>query len=161
MKNRKCILVLGMHRSGTSALAGSLHLMGLDFGKSIVSPSFDNPKGFFENEKIQALNDKIFDAVGISWDSPGFLPENWLKNSSIKKLEKEAVKLLNVEFPKSETFVIKDPRICHLYPFWEKVLTNQKIDTLGLIILRSPLEIAQSLGRHFLIFLMQNYIHVR
>ena len=74
-----------MHRSGTSALAGSLSELGIDFGKNIVEPSFDNPKGFFENEEIQNVNDSILEALDIKWDSPGNLETNWKLNPKEKK----------------------------------------------------------------------------
>lgn len=43
---KKVLMVLGMHRSGTSLLAGLLHLSGIDMGRKLLPPAFDNPKGF-------------------------------------------------------------------------------------------------------------------
>ncbi|MGC8755244.1 MAG: hypothetical protein ACP5QW_01800, partial [bacterium] len=58
-QNSKVICVLGMHRSGTSAMMGMLQNMGLDLGTNLMGPAEDNPKGFFENENVTFLNDKI------------------------------------------------------------------------------------------------------
>ena len=45
---RKCVLVLGMHRSGTSVLAGTLNIMGADLGKNILPPDKSNERGYFD-----------------------------------------------------------------------------------------------------------------
>src|SRR3954468_21502584 len=33
---REAVVILGMHRSGTSALAGALNLLGIDFGENLA-----------------------------------------------------------------------------------------------------------------------------
>ena len=147
MKGKKCILILGMHRSGTSALAGSLSLLSVNFGNSNVPPSFDNPKGFYENSKIQDLNDQLLRELGVSWNYPGFLPSEWLEKSGIRKYEEQARNIIQTEFIKGNIFAIKDPRICLLFPFWEKILQKLEITICCLLITRNPLEIAASLKK--------------
>ena len=145
LKDKTCLLVLGMHRSGTSALAGALHLSGVNFGKSIVAPSFDNPKGFYENSKIQALNDQLLDALGINWDFPGYPPEQWWTLPEVRGLEEKAKQILTYEFDNDAIFAIKDPRTCHLFPFWEKILKDLQVVLQLILIARNPSEIALSL----------------
>jgi hypothetical protein len=62
------ILLLGMHRSGTSALAGMLHSGGIKLGDDFIQPLPENPKGFFEDLKIQNINKQILAAIGRKWD---------------------------------------------------------------------------------------------
>ena len=50
--NKKVVLILGMHRSGTSVLSAGLQSMGVYLGDKLFSPESDNPKGNYENEKI-------------------------------------------------------------------------------------------------------------
>ena len=76
--------MLGMHRSGTSALAGALHLTGFDLGQNIMPPADENPKGFFENQHIVDLNDRILEELFTFWNETFFLPEEWWKE---KKFE--------------------------------------------------------------------------
>jgi len=66
-----------MHRSGTSALAGVLKILGLESGGNLMKPLDSNPKGFFENEKIFEINDGILHSLHSRWDDTDELPDNW------------------------------------------------------------------------------------
>lgn len=61
-----CILVLGMHRSGTSALTGVLGLLDVYLADTIKGDE-NNKKGYFENWKVQQLNDRIFSSIKSNW----------------------------------------------------------------------------------------------
>ena len=146
-KDKICILVLGMHRSGTSALAGALNMVGIDFGASIVPPSFDNPRGFFENSKVQELNNEILTALNIEWHFPVFLEDNWQEQPAVRVFKKRALDILDSEFGKASVFAIKDPRICYLFPFWEKIIQEFGASLKCIIPLRNPMEVVQSLKK--------------
>src|SRR5689334_22437193 len=64
---RICLVVLGMHRSGTSLLAGVLGLLGASLPKHMMPPNGANPKGFFEAQKIVGLHDNMLSAMKSSW----------------------------------------------------------------------------------------------
>jgi hypothetical protein len=66
--SKQCVLVLGMHRSGTSAIAGSLGFLGYETSKNLMAPTKYNAKGYFENMSIFALNERILEAGGARWD---------------------------------------------------------------------------------------------
>lgn len=136
--------ILGMHRSGTSALGGVLNIMGLDFGANLMPATEMNPKGYFENIKAFNLNEKIFNENHSSWDDCHFdvgkIPEE--KRISY---ENEIQEMMTKEFKYSENFVIKDPRICLLFPLWEKMCQNLKIEIKIIISYRNPVEVANSL----------------
>lgn len=74
----KTVVVLGMHRSGTSLIAGILQKLGVDMGKKQLGPHFSNPLGHFENIDFIKMDDKILAHAGGEWDNP----------PSIKKIEK-------------------------------------------------------------------------
>lgn len=57
---KNCLIILGPGRSGTSALAGVLNLLGVFMGKQILKGDQYNRKGYYENEKIISLNKKLF-----------------------------------------------------------------------------------------------------
>ena len=60
-------VVLGMHRSGTSSVAGALTLLGAAAPRTLMQAAADNPTGFWESEKITEFNDEVLHAAGSSW----------------------------------------------------------------------------------------------
>ncbi len=70
MRVKRPIMVLGMHRSGTSLVAEMLHRVGVEMGERLLPPAPDNPRGFFEDEEVVSLNDRILAEAGGSWDRP-------------------------------------------------------------------------------------------
>ncbi len=145
MKNRLCVFILGMHRSGTSALSGVLQLAGLDLGKKIMRPLEDNPKGFFENEIITLLNEKILDDLYAKWNDTLFIPENWWENEIFDKYKSQISNIIISEFESDKDILIKDPRISILLPLYLEVLQKQNIKPVFLISIRNPMEIVSSL----------------
>lgn len=138
-------MVLGMHRSGTSALARLLGLLGCDLPKSPLAANAYNERGYWESAKISELNDRILIDANSNWfDWTEFNPE-WYQSYAAKKFHEEAVSLIEQEFGDSGLFVLKDPRICRFFPFWSSVLESINISPLALIPLRNPLEVANSL----------------
>jgi len=127
---QKCILVLGMHRSGTSALSGLLNIMGVYQGLDLLPPSNANRKGFFENKHILDFNEKVFYEHNSSSDDIFFSD----KHLMIDKYAKELKSLIAEAFGDVRCFSIKDPRICLLFPIYEKALTDMGIMMHPLII---------------------------
>ena len=65
------VLVLGMHRSGTSALTRVLNLLGLDAGRDVLmGASESNPTGHWEVERLTSFNDRLLDDRGGRWSAP-------------------------------------------------------------------------------------------
>ena len=139
--------ILGMHRSGTSALAGTLFQFGLDFGSQLTKAiANENPKGFFENIFVQELNKKIMAESGYTWDSYHFNYDK-VPHNKIHKYIKEAKKIIKKEYRYSDNFVVKDPRICLLFPIWEQACNELKIKIKIILPFRNPLEVALSLKK--------------
>ncbi len=137
-----CILVLGMHRSGTSALTGSLYNLGIDLGNNLLEADNANQKGYFENSKIVQINDIILSSIDSKWDDEFF---------NLEKLERINYEIQNIkdiiekDFKNSELFAIKDPRLCYLFPLWEKALKELNINIKVLLPYRNPIEVSNSL----------------
>ncbi|MEM4256652.1 MAG: hypothetical protein QW746_04990, partial [Thermoplasmata archaeon] len=142
---KKCIVVTGMHRSGTSALMGVLNILGIDLGFSYLNPKEDNPKGFFENISISNINEKILKSLNSSWDDVFFLPENWWNSEHLFPYKEEIIQIIKHEFNEKTIFGIKDPRISRLLPLWNDIFKELSIEPYYIISLRNPLEIAMSL----------------
>src|SRR5271166_5535385 len=74
--DRICVLVVGMHRSGTSAVASALGELGLALPREgdLLGPRFGNEKGHFESLSLMSLGDEALRLLGGSWDDPPELP---------------------------------------------------------------------------------------
>jgi len=149
--------VLGMHRSGTSALSGTLNLLGLEFGSDLMKATKGNPKGHFENMFVYRLNEKILKENNFTWDSYYFDFNKISLNKKEKYIE-EAKKIINSEFISVDKFVIKDPRICLLFPIWEEACLELSIDIKIIVPYRNPLEVAQSLKARNSFSLQKGYL---
>ncbi len=144
---KKAILVLGMHRSGTSALAAGMGALGCDIIND-MPPNEENPKGFFEHQDIQVLNDDILKSIDTFWGNPCYTDELRKINdgSTVSNELLERTRQVLKDYEVSNQFAIKDPRLSLLYPFWEKNITdifNARV--FRLIIIRNPSEVIDSL----------------
>lgn len=143
--NRIAAVVAGVHRSGTSALAGSLAALGFSPPNTILEASDSNLKGHWESVSINRLNDKLLAAQGFSWRSwcdPG---PAWDQIEQVDALRAEALATLEAEFGDAERLLLKDPRLCRLMPFWLPVLAAFGARPYVLCPVRNPVEVAASL----------------
>jgi GT2 family glycosyltransferase len=145
MKN--CLIVLGMHRSGTSAFTGILDLLGVNLGTKMLETQRDNPKGFFENKYVVLANDCILESFNSAWDDPIPLPQNWPARFENSQLLEDARAFLRTDIPDNQLSALKDPRLCRLLPFWLPLLKAENITPRIALVIRNPLEIADSLQR--------------
>ena len=146
-KHRTCILILGMHRSGTSAVAGCLSALGYNMGNQLFPPDKPNEKGYFENVLINQFNDSLLSTLYARWHDTLFLPQNWYLNEQVQKRKPELISILKSEFGEKEDFVIKDPRISVLLPFYEEVFNDLSIIPKVIINFRNPFEVSKSLKK--------------
>ncbi len=144
---RRAIVVAGMHRSGTSAVARVLGLLGAGLPANVAPPADDNQTGFWEPLSIVALNDALLESAGSSWDDVSRLPPSWFRSHAAASFYGRATTLLEDEFGSAGLFVLKDPRVCRLVPFWEEVFRDAGVRTSYVVPVRSPLEVAASLKR--------------
>lgn len=144
-KGRTATVVLGMHRSGTSALAGTIARCGAAAPATPMKPQPDNPKGFWESRTLSDLDEHILQNAGLAWDEPGIPHETFWQSRQAKELTEHFSQLLDAEFGKSPLFVLKDPRLSRLLPVLHEVFQRKGIHPIYLIALRHPFEIAASL----------------
>ncbi|SPU44083.1 sulfotransferase family protein [Brevundimonas diminuta] len=146
---RLAFVVLGMHRSGTSSVAGLLALLGATPPRTLMGPKPDNPKGFWESEVLMAFDDEILSRAGSAWDDPEPLDQRIFAGELGTNLRQRAAEKLHEEFGKADSIVIKDPRICRFYPFWRQVLESADYQPFVVLPIRDPAEVAASLhGRN-------------
>lgn len=144
---KKAIVVLGMHRSGTSSVAGALAHLGATPPATLLPSDWDNPRGFWESRRIIDVDDRLLQAGGSYWrdwrkyDASAAPPE--LKAA----LNADMAEVLTSEFGEASMIVLKEPRICRLWPLWDPILVQAGYDARFVLPIRSPLEVAGSLHR--------------
>jgi hypothetical protein len=147
IKQRSLLIVLGMHRSGTSAISGILDLLDFNTGSSLLPPQPDNPKGFFENQRIVDFNDKCLTRLGASWSESFLFPPTWYENDTLSELIDELAQILKEELNFLSRSFLKDPRLCVLMPLYLKAFLLLEITPYFIVCLRNPSEIAYSLKK--------------
>lgn len=146
--NSKAICILGMHRSGTSAVTRAINLAGAHLGKKnvLVPARSDNPEGFWEHSGIVEIHEKILRLFHYSWDTTKPLPDCWWKSDEIIPLKNELTELIKQNFASTPLWAWKDPRTCLLLPLWSVILKELNIDLYYVIVVRNPLDVAASLA---------------
>lgn len=142
------LLVVGMHRSGTSATNGALRCLGLPLGKKLYAahPGV-NPKGYFEHGEIVAAHDEALYALGSCWDDILLREDGWWENPVLASHARKIAALIRREFTGESLWSLKDPRLCRLLPWWLNILSRERIRPHFLFVLRSPEAVYQSLNR--------------
>lgn len=139
--DKPCILILGMHRSGTSCLAGSLQQQGVDLGQ-VHEWNPHNLKGNRENPKVMELNESLFAANQGSWDHPPDTLAPW----SVNHQQQRDQIIQELSSTTQQAWGFKDPRTLINLDFWLEGLqgkySKQYIGTF-----RHPLAVAQSLHK--------------
>jgi hypothetical protein len=140
------VAILGMHRSGTSAVAGFLAKAGFFAGDEadLLEAAEDNPRGFFERTDVNALNDGVLTELGGAWDDP---PGRDVVRAQAAAWRPRVDELLAdlTAGAGDRPLLLKDPRISLLLPAWLSAL-----DDNGFVILlvdRAPMDVALSMRK--------------
>jgi hypothetical protein len=142
------VFIIGMHRSGTSALGSALEPLGLTVGKSVMPPNAEkgNPKGFAENLALMELHDKFLAAIkSIWWDCEPVRARHF-SGSAARDFRRALLPLLAAEFGRGRP-LIKDPRLCRLLPLWLPVIQEHFPQAHFILPIRHPVEVAQSIHK--------------
>jgi sulfotransferase family protein len=154
------VFVLGMHRSGTSAVTRVVNLLGVPIGRPerLMLARDDNPAGFWEHAGLMEVNDAVLARLGGSWDAP---PAD-VADVDLAALAQRARDEFDATYD-GDHFVYKDPRVGLLLPFWRAVLGARA--TAAIVVLRNPLDIAASLLHRnqlavsYSLALWEHYLH--
>jgi len=130
----KWIIVLGMHRSGTSAITRAVGRLGASAGDEA------RMQKHWENVPLRHMNEELLAAGRGDWDAPP--PRGWLTSKRVGARRTGAKHLLEQEFPEADVTIWKDPRTCLTLPFWLDLVEGA---AFFLVIHRHPTEVAASL----------------
>ncbi len=142
---RTAVLVLGMHRSGTSALTRIVNLLGAALPQDLLPANPTNPAGHWEPNRIVAIHDELLSSIDSSWDDWRPVPRKWFSSAAARSFGRQIETAIVEEFGDHSLFVVKDPRTCRLLPVWSRALEKLQIRPAAVLITRNPLEVARSL----------------
>ena len=140
--SKSALLVLGMHRSGTSAIAGALRLCGAWVGEEaeLTGTNVENPHGFWERRDMRRICDRLLHTAGADWWKVASFDPLAIPHAILAEQRREFGKVISA-LDEHETWVVKEPRLCLLLP----VLRDYITDPVCIYIFRNPLEVARSL----------------
>ncbi len=146
MTDSRAIIVLGMHRSGTSAFARGLAALGVYLGENFLDAQDDNPTGYWEDKGIYDLNERALAAMGLKWTAARLIDDAKWKLDAVQALRAEAIDYLRRKLAIRPVWGFKDPRTVRMLPFWRSIFQDLDADDRYLIAIRNPLSVAASLA---------------
>ncbi len=148
LPDRHALIIVGMHRSGTSATTGALQCLGVQLGQKLYSGhSGINPKGYFEHSDIADTNEEVLLSIGSAWDDILPKKDGWWKQQQLQPYAEKIQHYLKRDFSQSPLWAIKDPRVSRMLPWWLEILSSSGISPRFIFVVRSPDEVYKSLEK--------------
>ncbi|KRB83408.1 sulfotransferase family protein [Duganella sp. Root198D2] len=145
---KRLFVVLGMHRSGTSAITRSLAVLGIQLGDRLLPPvEGDNDKGFWEDIDLHTLDIEMMKFLGTEWSHVAMITPEDVSRLQQQGFFLRAVELIRRKVNDSRYFGFKDPRVAKLMPFWREVFAHCDFEVTYVFAMRNPLSVARSLGK--------------
>ena len=142
---RRLTIVLGMHRSGTSALSGMLGSAGLNAPSDSLGATVSNPYGYWESDYLVELSNKLFVDLGLDWSTAYDLPFDWHRRAVTNDWILNYIIGLSRFYNVKQHILLKDPRLCLLLRPLIPCFHSGLVKATYVLILRSPVEVAFSL----------------
>lgn len=148
MKDNNALIILGMHRSGTSLLTGLLSQVGVRMGRRLYAPQKGvNEKGFWEHEDIVDIHDELLLSLRSQWDDLLPLNDKWWEGDVAQPFIDRLNDLVRRDFSSADVWALKDPRMCRLLPLWFPILVTQQVKPTFICMNRNPFEVVASLKK--------------
>ncbi len=148
MKQSSALIILGMHRSGTSLLTGLLSQVGVVMGRRLYAPQKGvNERGFWEHEDIVDTHDELLLMLNSQWDDVLPLPEKWWESDTIQPFVDRLNALVRRDFSDASVWALKDPRMCRILPLWFPILARERANPIFVCMNRNPFEVVGSLQK--------------
>ena len=139
------VLMLGMHRSGTSAATRLVNVLGPSLclpGDMVRGPW--NPSGHWESRSLMHLNDNLLRQMGRTWWYPPPTGDAYGTVAASVTTRPAQARRAFRRVHRTVPWVWKDPRTSVLVPFWRAALGPR---LAAVVVFRNPLDVAESLGR--------------
>ena len=144
---KRIIVVLGMHRSGTSAITRSLQALGVDLGNNLEPPVPGiNEKGFYEDLEINRLNVELLYALDSDWHELSIIPAAAFDQENLAPFKLQALELMSTRMG-DQPFGLKNPRFGRMLPFWHAIFKHLNLSPSYVIASRHPMSVMHSLKK--------------
>ncbi len=140
------LMVLGMHRSGTSLMARSLMEAGVDIGARLLGGSAGNPDGHFEDAVVVEHDERLLASLGRRWDELPVADERALSAAERASFLASVSGYLVDDRGRRPHWAIKDPRLCLFTATWRAAIEAAGARPSALLVIRHPVEVARSLA---------------
>lgn len=145
---KKIVFVLGMHRSGTSLTAEIVHSMGFAVpGHSLDAIDSINAHGFWESQEVVDADEEVLSAAQLKWYHICPLGHVFKNMQEFDRRVAEMSVFLKAESDRLGDLVIKDPRLCLLWPLWFAAADPSVFDIKVIFVNRHPSSIASSIKK--------------
>ena len=145
MQGSRAVLVLGMHRSGTSALSRGMQALGVYLGNNFLEDQPDNPTGYWEDKGIYQLNERVLSVCGLRWEDVSLIDDSKWRQPNLDTLRIEAADYIRESFSGHPLWGFKDPRSVRVLPFWRPIFESLGVEASYVIAIRNPRSVAVSL----------------
>ena len=144
----RAVVVLGVGRSGTSAITRGLGALGVELGDKLRGATrLKNPTGFYEDTDLLRINKRLKRILDVRGESVRLLEPDWWKQPAVEQLQADAVAIVRQRFGSCPLWGYKYARTLRFMPFWTNVFAAAAIDTRYLMAIRNPLSVARSRAR--------------
>jgi tetratricopeptide (TPR) repeat protein len=146
---KRVVVILGMHRAGTSLCAQIVQKLGVTLGGPLAKPSFDNPDGFFEHTGIADCHETLLAAQGDRWDTVRLVrrtPEDFWQSDAVAGVRAKLRRIVEAQITEAGgVWAFKDPRTVSFLPLWQQLFTELGVRPVWLLAVRDPGAVADSL----------------
>lgn len=141
----KFFVIWGMHRGGTSLLAGAMRVFGAEAcGRQLPADRY-NPRGYFENQELMGINEAMFSELGQRWYSLGSIGHEQLEILIKSGHLDKAIQFLKAQASEAPVVLLKDPRMARLGLLWQKAFADIENNPYSVVVWRDPRAVAASL----------------
>jgi len=147
---KSAVIVLGMHRSGTSLLGSLVQSLGVDLGDKLFAGDEHNPAGYFEDEECVAIHERMLDALGqMPWHGERGMqpmPPGWWRAPEMHDLVAQLDHWIERRVSTGRHWGLKDPRTTRFLPMWRELMERRGVRARFVLAVREPGEVAGSIA---------------
>jgi hypothetical protein len=147
---KRCVVVLGSGRSGTSAAIRMLHALGVNVSDELrPTQSEQNPEGNWEDDAIVSRHQALLKSLDARIYQP--LPDGWETTPEATEAIKDLRSIIRQRMAEADNnWVFKDPRTAVLLPLWIRVFNTEKIVPTYVFAVRHPAAAISSMWKQYL-----------
>lgn len=141
---QRAVFVVGVGRSGTSAITRSLQALGVYLGDNLKSATNKNPTGFFEDQELLGIAKQVRRILGLGASSVSLIEERRWSDPELEALRDAAVETIRRRFGNAALWGFKYAQTLRMLPFWQGVFEDAVVDVSYVVALRTPTSVSRS-----------------